>query len=135
VANQVSTTVPKPAAPVTVLLALLPNVGLIFPAGTFTILHAKLIVETVARYRLPAIYAAENSYLAENGLMQYFNDTSEQYRQAPLYVDRILKGTKPGDLLVQLPTRFKFIVNRRTASALGIEVPLGILLAADEVIE
>jgi len=60
---------------------------------------------------------------------------SEQFRLAPFYVDRILKGAKPGDLPVQLPTRFKFIVNRKTAAALGIEVPLGLLLAADEVIE
>jgi putative ABC transport system substrate-binding protein len=67
--------------------------------------------------------------------MHYANDQSEQYRQAPFYVDRILKGTKPGDLPVQLPTRFKFIVNRKTAAALGIDVPLGLLLAADEVIE
>ena len=67
--------------------------------------------------------------------MQYGNDISEQYRLAPFYVDRILKGTKPGDLPVHLPTKFKFIINRNTASALGIEVPLGLLLAADEVIE
>ena len=67
--------------------------------------------------------------------MYYFNDQSEQFRQAPFYVDRILKGTKPGDLPVLLPTKFNFIVNRGTAKALGIEVPLGLLLAADEVIE
>jgi putative ABC transport system substrate-binding protein len=109
-----------------------PNVGLIFPTDSFTTLRAKLIVETVARYRLPAIYA-EDAHMTEGGLMQYFSDTPEQFRLAPLYVDRILKGTKPGDLPVQLPTKFKFIVNRKTASALGIEVPLGLLLAADEI--
>src|SRR5262249_9785302 len=96
--------------------------------------NAKLIIELVARYRLPAIHAATD-YLDEGGLMSYVNDASEQYRQAPYYIDRILKGTKPGDLPVQLPTKFKFMVNRKTASALGIEVPVGILLAADEVIE
>jgi putative ABC transport system substrate-binding protein len=110
-----------------------PNVALLFLPGLPSS-HTKLIVETVARYRLPAIYAQE-SYIAEGGLMHYANDQSEQYRQAPFYVDRILKGTKPGDLPVQLPTRFKFIVNRKTAAALGIDVPLGLLLAADEVIE
>ena len=73
--------------------------------------------------------------MAEGGLMHYFNDISEQFRLAPFYVDRILKGTKPGDLPVHLPTRFKLIINRKTATALGIEVPLGLLLAADEVIE
>jgi len=112
-----------------------PNIGVIF-SGSFLMLRAKLIVETVARYRLPAMYGgADETFMAEGGLMQYFNDTSEQYRLAPFYVDRILKGTKPGDLPVHLPTKFKFIVNRKTASALGIEVPLGLLLAADEVIE
>jgi putative ABC transport system substrate-binding protein len=115
-------------------LAREPNIGLIFPTGAFMGSRAKLIVETVARYRLPAIYSIE-AFMAEGGLMQYRNDQSESYRQAPFYIDRILRGTKPGDLPVQLPTKYKFIVNRKTASALGIEVPLGILLAADEVIE
>jgi putative ABC transport system substrate-binding protein len=111
-----------------------PNIGLIVSTGTFLTLRAKLIVETVARYRLPAIYPHE-AYMAEGGLMHYFSDILEQYRLAPFYVDRFLKGAKAGDLPVQLPTKYKFIVNRKTASALGIEVPLGILLAADEVIE
>jgi putative ABC transport system substrate-binding protein len=111
-----------------------PNIGLIFLPDIFTRLRAKLIVETAARYRLPAIYTTEG-FMAEGGLMHYRNDQSEPFRLAPFYVDRILKGAKPGDLPVQLPTKFKFIVNRKTASALGIEVPLGVLLAADEVIE
>jgi putative ABC transport system substrate-binding protein len=108
-----------------------PNIGLIFSG---TLLQAKLMVETVARYRLPAIYVNE-VVMAEGGLMQYFSDPSEPFRLAPLYVDRILKGAKAGDLPVQLPTKFKLTINRKTASALGIEVPLGLLLAADEVIE
>jgi putative ABC transport system substrate-binding protein len=111
-----------------------PNVGLIFPTGAFTILRAKLIVESLGRYRLPAIYTRD-AMMAEGGLMQYSDDLSEQFRLAPFYVDRILKGTKPGDLPVHLPTKFKLVVNRKTASALGIEVPLSILLAADAVIE
>ena len=111
-----------------------PNIGLIFTGGDFTPLRAKQIVETVARYRLPAIYSNEG-YMAEGGLMHYRNDQSEPFRLAPFYIDRILKGTTPGDLPVQLPKKFKFIVNRKTASALGIDVPLGLLLAADEVIE
>jgi putative ABC transport system substrate-binding protein len=111
-----------------------PNIGLIFSGDTFTRLRAKLIVETVARYRLPAIYAQEE-YMTEGGLMLYVNDPSEPYRLAPLYIDRILKDTKPGDLPVQLPTKYRFVVNRKTATELGIEVPLGLLLAADEVIE
>jgi putative ABC transport system substrate-binding protein len=115
-------------------LAREPNIGLIFPTSAFTVSRAKLIVETLARYRLPAIYSSE-AYTAEGGLMQYSHDQLEAFRLAPFYVDRILKGTKPGDLPVQLPTKFRFIVNRKIASALGIEVPLGLLLAADEVIE
>jgi ABC-type uncharacterized transport system substrate-binding protein len=111
-----------------------PNIGLIFPPGSFSNLHAKPIIETVARYRLPAIYGNRASF-AEGGLMFYGNNLPDQYRLAPFYVDRILKGAKPGDLPVQLPTRFTFGVNRKTAAALGIEVPLGLLLAADEVIE
>jgi putative ABC transport system substrate-binding protein len=113
-----------------------PHIGLIFSTGAFLSLRAKLIVETVARYRLPAIYGVgDESFTIEGGLMHYFNDPLEPFRLAPFYVDRILKGTKPGDLPVHLPTKFKFIINRKTASALGIEVPLGLLLAAEEVIE
>jgi ABC-type uncharacterized transport system substrate-binding protein len=115
-------------------LARVPNVGLVFPIGLFTSLRAKLIAETAARYRLPAIYAAE-SYMAEGGLMYYFNDLSEPYRLAAYYVDRILKGTKPGDLPVHLPKTFKLVINRQTATALGIDVPLALLLAADQVME
>jgi putative ABC transport system substrate-binding protein len=90
----------------------------------------------VARYRLPAIYGTvDEAFMAEGGLMYYFTDPSEPFRLSPFYIDRILKGTKPGDLPVHLPTRFKLIINRKTATALGIEVPLGLLLAADEVIE
>jgi putative ABC transport system substrate-binding protein len=113
-----------------------PNVGLIVFGGAFLGLRAKLIVETVARFRLPAIYGRiDEIFMAEGGLMQYAPDPLEAFRLAPFYVDRILKGTKPGDLPVHLPTRYKFIVNRKAAAALGIEVPLGLLLAADEVIE
>ena len=109
------------------------NIGLIF-SSTFPSLGVKLIVETVAHYRLPAIYV-EEIVTTEGGLMHYFNDPSEAFRLAPFYVDRILKGTKPGDLPVHLPTKFKLTINRKTATALGIEVPLGLLVTADEVIE
>jgi putative ABC transport system substrate-binding protein len=113
-----------------------PNIGLIVSGGPSLSVRAKLIVETVARYRLPTIYGGfGEEFMAEGGLMYYFSDHSEQFRLAPFYVDRILKGTKPGDLPVHLPTKFKLTINRKTATALGIEVPLGLLLAADEVIE
>jgi putative ABC transport system substrate-binding protein len=111
-----------------------PAAGLIFPANAFTRLHAKSIVAAAARWRLPAIYA-DDIFVAEGGLMFYQADLSEPFRLVPFYVDRILKGTPPGDLPVQLPQKFRFVVNRGMASALGIDVPLGVLLAADEVIE
>jgi putative ABC transport system substrate-binding protein len=110
------------------------NIGLIVTPGLSS--RAKLIVETVAHVRIPAIYGASNdAFMTEGGLMKYSYDISEQFRLAPFYVDRIFKGDKPADLPVRLPTKFKFIVNRKTATALGIDVPLGLLLAADEVIE
>jgi putative ABC transport system substrate-binding protein len=112
-----------------------PSIGLlIFSGGDLTTFRPKETVEAVARYRLPAIYSNEG-FLAAGGLMYYRNDQSESYRLAPFYIDRILKGTKAGDLPVQLPTKFKLVINRKTATALGIEVPFGLLLAADEVIE
>jgi putative ABC transport system substrate-binding protein len=113
-----------------------PNIGLIVSTGTFLGLRAKLIVETVARLRIPTIYAdTSDAFMTEGGLMQYTYDASEQFRLAPFYVDRIFKGGKPDDLPVRLPTKFRFLVNRKTARALGIEVPLELQLAADEVLE
>jgi putative ABC transport system substrate-binding protein len=108
-----------------------PNIGLIVSGSQ---LEAKLIVETVARYRLPAIYVNE-FFTAEGGLMHYYSDFSEQFRLAASYVDRILKGAKAGDLPVHLPTKFKLTINLKAAKALGITVPQDILTVADEVIE
>jgi putative ABC transport system substrate-binding protein len=112
------------------------NIGVIVSTGTFLSLRAKLIVDTVARIRIPAIYGgSDDAFVAGGGLMQYYPEPSEQFQLAPFYIDRIFKGDKPADLPVRLPTKFKFIVNRKAARALGIDVPLGLLLAADEVIE
>ena len=110
------------------------NVGLIFPPDIFSFSHLKIIVDAVERYRLPAMYAGEE-FVSHGGLMQYHRDVTEVYRRVPFYIDRILRGTKPGDLPVQMPTRFRFTINRKTASTLGIDVLLGLLLAADEVIQ
>src|SRR5262249_36999701 len=88
----------------------------------------------VARHRISAIYAG-GEYTAVGGLMQYHRDPLEAYRQVPYYIDRVFRGTKPGDLPVQMPTKFKLSVNRKTAAALGIDVPLGLLLAAGGVIK
>jgi len=110
------------------------NVGLVLPPDIFAFSHLKMIVDAAERYRLPAMYAGEE-FVSHGGLMQYHRDLSEVYRKVPFYIDRILKGTKPGDLPVEMPTKFRFTINLKTANALGIDVPLGLLLAADEVIQ
>jgi len=112
-----------------------PNGGLIFPVDSFTGLHNELIIELVARDRVPAIYSNQRSTAKEGGLMYYAADFVEQYRQAATYIDRILKGEKPRDLRVQLPTKYELVINRKTAKLLGLSVPLTLLSSADEVIE
>ena len=97
-------------------------------------LHRDLIIALAARYRLPAVYALR-VFVAAGGLMSYGTDQAEIFRQAALYVDRILRGAHPADLPVQAPTKFETTLNLRTAKALGLSVPPGLLLAADEVIE
>jgi len=111
-----------------------PGAGLILPGDTFTSFHRKLIIALSAHHQLPAIYAFRY-FPAEGGLVSYGLDTIDQYRQAAVYVDRILRGEKPADLPVQQPTKFELVINLRTAEALGIEVPPTLLSLADEVIE
>jgi putative ABC transport system substrate-binding protein len=111
-----------------------PDTGLIFPTDSFLASRSKLIVEIVARHRLPAIYV-EGSYLEDGGLMSYSQDWDEQFRQAASYVDRILRGAKPGDLPIEQPTKFKLVINLKTAKAIGLTVPQSLLATADEVIE
>jgi putative ABC transport system substrate-binding protein len=110
------------------------NSGLIFPSDQFLTSQRGLILNLVARYRLPAIYASE-TFARNGGLIYYGTDWQSQFRQAAVYVDRILKGANPGDLPVQQPTKFPLIVNLSAARVLGIELPTGLLLSADEVIE
>ena len=111
-----------------------PNGGLLFSTDTFLVVHGKLIVETSAHYRVPAIYA-EEEFVREGGLMCYGIAFENQYRQAAIYVDRILKGAKPGDLPIEMPTAFKLIINLTTARSLGMEVPMGLMIRADKLIE
>jgi ABC-type nitrate/sulfonate/bicarbonate transport system substrate-binding protein len=88
----------------------------------------------VRAVRRTAVYS--QSYFArDGGLLSYGIDQADAWRRAASYVDRILRGAKPGDLPVQFPTKFEMVVNRKTATALGLAVPLSILLRADEVIE
>jgi putative ABC transport system substrate-binding protein len=96
--------------------------------------HRAPIILAAARNNVPAVYSA--SYFArDGGLLAYGPDQVDNWRRAASYVDRILRGEKPGDLPVQFPTKFEMIVNRKTAKALGLAIPPSILLRADEVIE
>jgi putative ABC transport system substrate-binding protein len=92
------------------------------------------IITLVARYRIPAIYPYR--YMAAaGGLLSYGTDNSDLFRRTPAYIDRVLKGAKPAELPVQLPIKFEFAINLKTAQALGIDVPLKLRAFADEVIE
>ena len=116
------------------LLAREPNGGLIVLANPTATVHLNLIVALAAQHQLPAIYPYR--YFAEaGGLISYGADNLDLYRRAASYVDRILKGGKPADLPVQNPTKFELTINRRTAKALGLDVPPTLLAQADEVIE
>jgi putative ABC transport system substrate-binding protein len=87
-----------------------------------------------ARNNVPAVYSLSDS-ARDGGLLSYGTDRIDSFRRAAPYVDSILRGAKPSDLPVQLPTKFEMVVNRKTATALGLAVPPSILLRADEVIE
>ena len=111
-----------------------PGCGLVVPPDTFTTNHRKLINDLAARYRLPTLYSYPYQAI-DGGLMSYGPDVLVLFRQAMSYVDRILKGEKPGDLPIQQPTKFEFVINLKTAKALGITVPPTLLATADGVIE
>jgi putative ABC transport system substrate-binding protein len=111
-----------------------PNGGLVVPPDITTIVHRDLIIALAARHRMPAVYT-QRVFVAAGGLMSYGVDFADLFRQAASYVDRILRGDKPADLPVQAATKFETTVNLKTAKALGLTVPPGLLVAADEVIE
>jgi putative tryptophan/tyrosine transport system substrate-binding protein len=111
-----------------------PNGGLLLPPDSNTNVHRGLIIALAAQYSLPTV-SWLREFVADGGLMSYGADVVDMFRQAAAYVDRILRGDKPADLPVQAATKFETIVNLKTAKALGLTVPPGLLVAADEVIE
>jgi len=111
-----------------------PGAGLIVMPDLFNTINRDLIIAAAARYRVPAIYFVR-PFADSGGLISYGPDFAEQYPRAAEYIDRILKGEKPGDLPIQMPIKVPLVINLKTAKALGLSVPLGLLNAADEVIE
>jgi putative ABC transport system substrate-binding protein len=108
--------------------------GLVVIPGAFVGAHRAQIILTAARNKVPAVYAY-SFYARDGGLLSYGADPVDDFRRAASYVDRILRGAKPSELPVQLPTKFEMAINLKTAKALGLVVPQSILLRADEVIE
>jgi putative ABC transport system substrate-binding protein len=110
------------------------NGGLIVTGSALATTHRDLIVDLATRHKLPAVYY-EHLFVRAGGLISYGPDLADQYRRSAGYVDRILKGQKPSDLPVQAPTKFKLVINLKTAKALGLQIPDKLLALADEVIE
>jgi len=111
-----------------------PGGGLIVPPSALSVSYRDRIVALAAKYRLPAMYPY-SEFISAGGLMSYGLDQNALYQQAASYVDRILKGEKPGDLPVQAPTKFELVVNLSTAKEIGLTIPRSMLLVADHVIE
>jgi ABC-type uncharacterized transport system substrate-binding protein len=110
------------------------NGGLIVTASALAVAHRELIVTLAARHKLPAVYY-RRYFVTVGGLISYGPDVADQQRRAAGYVDRILKGEKPADLPVQLPTKYELVINLKTAKTLGLEIPPMLLARADDVIE
>ncbi len=98
------------------------------------VIHRREVAELAIMHRLPSMYD-ERAFVEAAGLMSYGADLADLYRRAAVYVDRILKGAKPGDLPIEQPTRFELVINLKTAKALGLTIPQSLLLRADQVIE
>ena len=108
--------------------------GLIVLPDSFLVAQQETVMASTARQRVPTVYAIR-PFAAAGGLIAYGIDRVELFRLAASYVDRILKGGKPADFPVQLPTKFELVINLKTAKALGLDVPPTLLARADEVIE
>jgi putative ABC transport system substrate-binding protein len=108
--------------------------GLLVLPHRYTLANRQSIIILAAAHRLPAVYPFRY-FVTEGGLLAYGPDQNDQWRGAATYVDRILRGEKPGDLPVQTPTKFELVINMKTAKALGLSIPVALPLRADEVIE
>jgi putative tryptophan/tyrosine transport system substrate-binding protein len=111
-----------------------PASGFIVMPGGFMVAHRAPIISAAARNNVPAVYH-QSAFARDGGLLSYGFDLVDPWRRAATYVDRILRGAKPGDLPVQLPTKFEMVVNLKTAKALGLTIPETLLATADEVIQ
>ncbi len=108
--------------------------AILMVSDALTTLNRQRVFEFAAAHRLPAIYEFE-SLVRDGGLMSYGPDTNESLARVAALVDRVLKGAKPADLPFEQPTRFRFVLNLKTAKSLGLTVPLTLQASADEVIE
>jgi len=111
-----------------------PGGGLIAAPDPFINAHRALVMALAGRHRLPVIYAFQH-YVREGGLISYGPDAHDIVRRSASYVDRVLRGERPGELPVQAPIKFELLINLKTAKALGLTVPPKLLVRADEVIE
>ena len=117
-----------------VVLGREPGGGLVVMPDVFMDVHRTPIIVAAARNNVPAVYPLSD-IARDGGLLSYGADQVDTWRRAATYVDRILRGAKPGDLPVQFPTKFEMIVNLKTAKALGLTIPETLLATADEVIQ